>query len=112
MLLLFVSIIHVYFSKMITIKHTNASQKLPMLYQTKRAMLSVNHWEVAQLTYKRLNRTIFKRYTLLALPLTFIDLFLVISHRNGTLLIVEALLYVVTLIVIYIAIEHRLKGLS
>lgn len=112
MLLLIVAIIHLYFSKKTVSAHTNITRKSPMLYQTKRAMMNVDHWKIAQTTYKKLNQIIFKVYVVLALPLTAIDFYMIISFRNGTLLIAEALLYIVTLIFIYLTIEHKLKNLS
>lgn len=112
MLLLIVAIIHLHFSKRIITTHTNTAQKNPMLYQTKRAMLSAKHWEIAQFTYKKFNQKVFKLYAALGVPLTIIDLLLIISHRNGSLLIAEALLYIITLCIIYLVLEHRLKSLS
>jgi hypothetical protein len=112
MLLLIVAIIHLHFSKRIITTHTNTTQKSPMLYQTKRAMLSTKHWETAQLTYKKFNQRVFKLYAALGVPLTIIDLLLIISHRNGSLLIAEALLYIITLCIIYLVLEHKLKSLS
>lgn len=75
MLLLITAIIHLHFSKRIITTHKNTTQKSPMLYQTKRAMLSTTHWETAQLTYKKLNQKIFKLYAALGIPLTIIDLY-------------------------------------
>ena len=112
MLLLITAIIHLYFSKRIITTHKSTTKKSPMLYQTKRAMLSTTHWETAQLTYKKLNQKIFKLYAALGIPLTIIDLLLIISYRNGSLLIVEALLYIITLCMIYLVLEHKLKSLS
>ncbi|MDU9419036.1 hypothetical protein RCL10_11055 [Staphylococcus lloydii] len=112
MLLLITAIIHLHFSKRIITTHKNTTQKSPMLYQTKRAMLSTTHWETAQLTYKKLNQKIFKLYAALGIPLTIIDLLLIISYRNGSLLIAEALFYIITLCMIYLVLEHKLKSLS
>lgn len=62
--------------------------------------------------YQRLTTYIFRKVFVIALPLTLIDIWLFISYRNGIILIIEVIIYLLLLIIIYRLIERKLKQLQ
>ncbi|MBF0737398.1 hypothetical protein [Staphylococcus arlettae] len=113
MFLLIVASIHLYLMKRLkTTSPTNNSSHNGTAYQSKRAMLGPLYWKTAQHMYQRLTTYIFRKVFVIALPLTLIDIWLFINYRNGIILIIEVIIYLLLLIIIYRLIERKLKQLQ
>ena len=125
MFLLIVASIHLYLMKRLkTTSPTNNSSHNGTAYQSKNAMatgsasqskiamLGPLYLKTAQHMYQRLTTYIFRKVFVIALPLTLIDIWLFISYRNGIILIIEVIIYLLLLIIIYRLIERKLKQLQ
>lgn len=113
MFLLIVASIHLYLMRRMKTKPLrDHSSHHGTTYQTKRAMLSPMYWQTAQRLYQRLTTYVFSKVFIIALPLTVIDIWLLLSYRTGIILVLEVFIYLLLLAFIYGFIEHKLKHLQ
>ena len=112
MILALVAWVHLYIYKKYqrpTHTHNITQQRGKGLYVSKRAMLTKQHWHVAQHLYATLSRRIFLTFACVSIPLICLDAILIFTYQNGWLLIGEIVCYIVTLLAIHVVIETKLK---